>query len=85
MVFAKDSQWFFPLHQGEEVISHRLAIEEIVNAKQEVPEWGEGERTGDRDRQRSYSNGWYFLFASNTLDFMGKPSKFELHFIHSRC
>lgn len=40
MVFAEDPQGLLPLHQGEEIICHRLAIEEIVHTQQEVP--GEG-------------------------------------------
>lgn len=40
MVFAEDPQGLLPLHQGEEIICHRLTIEEIVHTQQEVP--GEG-------------------------------------------
>ena len=37
MVFAQDAKWLLPLHQCEKVISHGLAIEEVVHAQQEVP------------------------------------------------
>lgn len=37
VVFAEDAQRLLPLHQREEVIRHRLAVEEVVDAQQEVP------------------------------------------------
>lgn len=40
MVFAEDPQGLLPLHQGEEIICHCLAVEEVVHTEQEVPEEG---------------------------------------------
>lgn len=37
VVFAEDAQRLLPLHQREEVIRHRLTVEEVVHAQQEVP------------------------------------------------
>lgn len=39
MVFAEDAERLLPLHQREEVIRHRLTIEEVVHAQKEVPAW----------------------------------------------
>lgn len=40
MVFAEDAQRLLPLHQIEEVVCHRLPIEEVVYTEQEVPDRG---------------------------------------------
>lgn len=37
VVFAEDAQRLLPLHQREEVIRHRLTVEEVVHTQQEVP------------------------------------------------
>lgn len=37
VVFAEDAERLLPLHQREEVIRHRLTIEEVVHTQQEVP------------------------------------------------
>lgn len=37
VVFAENTEGLLSLHQTEEVVSHRLAVEEVVNAQQEVP------------------------------------------------
>lgn len=37
MVSAEDPQRLLPLHQSEEVISHRLPIEEIIHTQEKVP------------------------------------------------
>lgn len=37
VVFAEDAQRLLPLHQCEEVIRHRLTVEEVVYTQQEVP------------------------------------------------
>lgn len=37
MVFAENPQRLLPLHQREEVIGHRLTVEEVVHTQQEVP------------------------------------------------
>lgn len=37
MVSAQDAERLLPLHQREEVICHRLTVEKVVHAKEEVP------------------------------------------------
>lgn len=40
VVFTEDPQRFFSLDQREEVICHRLAIEEVVDTQEKVPTEG---------------------------------------------
>lgn len=37
MVSAQDTERLLPLHQREEVVCHRLTIEEVVDTKKKVP------------------------------------------------
>lgn len=37
MVSAQDAERLLPLHQCEEVICHRLPVEKVIYAKEEVP------------------------------------------------
>lgn len=56
VVFAEDAQRLLPLHQREEVIRHRLAIEEVVDAQQEVPARA-GTRKKNKEKQSLRRDG----------------------------
>lgn len=56
MVSAQDTERLLPLHQHEEVICHRLTVEEVVDTKKEVPV-GIKDRSDSRPA-RMKRNGW---------------------------
>lgn len=73
VVFAEDAQWLLPLHQREEVICHRLTVEEVVHTQQEVP-MGRGVKTPQLSDSSS-SPGYTFSTPVNRLCFQSAVLK----------
>lgn len=70
MVSAQDTERLLPLHQREEVICHRLTVEKVVHAKEEVPEQikdRSDERVGTNEEKSAQASGSSGCLPSTTL------------------